>query len=195
MIQSDGTPHTDFERALVYATQIHGSQIRKGGRDVPYVSHVLGVAALVLEDGGDLVQAMGALLHDAVEDQGGRDRLEDIRVCFGDHVAAIVEGCTDAFDEPKPPWRPRKEAYIAKLPSEPPATLRVSLADKVYNARTILADCRREGIAFLDTFSGGRQGTLWYYRTLVETFRAVPGFETPMLDELDRVTAELEGIA
>jgi (p)ppGpp synthase/HD superfamily hydrolase len=194
MIQSDGTPRTAFERALVYATQIHETQVRKGGRSVPYVSHLLGVAALVLQDGGDVTQAMGALLHDAAEDQGpAHERLADIETRFGRGVAEIVRGCTDSFEDPKPPWRERKEAYIAELPGQPPETLRVSLADKLYNARTILDDCRVHGVGYLENFNGKRDGTLWYYRTLLETFRATTlGPQSPMVDELGRVVDALE---
>jgi len=108
-----------FEAALVYANQVHGGQCRKG-TTVPYVAHLLGVTSLVLEDGGDEDQAIGALLHDAAEDQGGADRLADIRARFGEHVARIVDGCSDTLVTPKPPWSERKAAYLARLESEPP---------------------------------------------------------------------------
>jgi (p)ppGpp synthase/HD superfamily hydrolase len=122
-----------FEVALVYASMLHRTQTRKSSA-VPYVSHLLGVASLVIEEGSTETQAIAALLHDAVEDQGGRPRLDEIRERFGEGVAAIVDACTDAYEEPKPPWRPRKEAYIARLASEPPDALLVSVADKVHNA-------------------------------------------------------------
>jgi (p)ppGpp synthase/HD superfamily hydrolase len=122
-----------FEVALVYASMLHRTQTRKSSA-VPYVSHLLGVASLVIEEGSTETQAIAALLHDAVEDQGGRPRLDEIRERFGEGVAAIVDACTDAHEEPKPPWRPRKEAYIARLASEPPDALLVSVADKVHNA-------------------------------------------------------------
>src|SRR5436190_11435160 len=120
-----------FERALVYATRLHRDQRRKGS-GVPYAAHLLGVASLVLEDGGNEDEAIAALLHDAVEDQGGRPRLDEIDREFGASVAHIVEGCTDADAIPKPSWRPRKEAYINALASHDASVRRVALADKLY---------------------------------------------------------------
>jgi (p)ppGpp synthase/HD superfamily hydrolase len=134
-----------FAKALTYAFEAHRTQIRKG-TGTPYIAHLLGVAALVIEDGGDEEQAVAALLHDAVEDQGGRARLEDIRANFGLAVAAIVEACSDSdVVGPKPPWRERKEKYLEHLETAPPAVLRVSAADKLYNARAIVADYRALG--------------------------------------------------
>ena len=152
-----------FDDALAYASQLHRWQTRKGS-EVPYVSHLLGVASLVIEEGGTEVQAIAALLHDAVEDQGGLLRLVDIRERFGDAVADIVLACTDSTEEPKPPWRPRKEAYLAHLPAVSPDALIVSVADKVHNAHSILMDLRSGGIAMFERFTGGMDGTLWYYR-------------------------------
>lgn len=117
----------------MYASMLHQEQTRKGGR-VPYVSHLLGVASLVIEEGGTETQAIAALLHDAVEDQGGQPRLDEIRERFGEDIAAIVDACSDSDVEPKPPWRPRKEAYIARLAGERPDALLVSVAYKVHNA-------------------------------------------------------------
>jgi GTP pyrophosphokinase len=148
---------------------------------------------LVLEDGGGEDEAIAALLYDAVEDRGGRDTLEEIRRRFGDHVAHIVEGCTDTDTIPKPPWRERKERYIAHLRSAPPEVLRVSAADKVHNARAILADYRALGEPLWARFNGGRDGTLWYYRTLASVLgQARAGF---LAEELDRVVSELERLA
>jgi len=158
-----------FEEALVYATQLHAGQNRKRSY-VPYVAHLLAVTALVLEDGGDEDQAIAALLHDAVEDQGGLATLEEIRRRYGERVAAIVEGCTDAFSIPKPPWRQRKEDYIASLRQADQAVRRVSLADKVHNARSTLRDLTREGDAVWARFNGGKEGTLWYYHQLIDAF-------------------------
>ena len=176
----------------MYATRLHAAQRRKGS-DIPYVAHLLSVAALVLEDGGDEDQAIGALLHDAVEDQGGAPVREDIRRRFGARVVAIVDGCTDADTIPKPPWRARKERYIEHLGHAPAEVLRVSMADKIHNARAILADYRTLGEPLWSRFTGGRDGTLWYYRTLVETYRAAGA--GPLIDELDRVVSELERLA
>jgi GTP pyrophosphokinase len=184
-----------FDRALHLAHELHRSQERKGGRHVPYISHLLGVCSLVLEEGGDEDQAIAALLHDAAEDQGGRATLEEIRRRFGDRVAMIVDACTDTYEDPKPAWRPRKEAYVARLLGEPGEVLLVSLADKVHNARTILLDVQAGGVGYLDNFAGGRQGTLWYYRALVGAFRSIGWFDSGLIAELDRVTTELERIA
>jgi (p)ppGpp synthase/HD superfamily hydrolase len=181
-----------FEQALPYAAHLHRDQVRKG-TDVPYVSHLLAVAGIVLEHGGNEDEAIAALLHDAVEDQGGAPTLQTIRLRFGDTVAAIVEGCTDTDEMPKPPWRPRKEAYIAHVASASPSVRLVSAADKLHNARTILADYRRYGDAVWDRFSGGKDGTLWYYRTLVEAFRGHG--VTPLVEELERMVGELEQLA
>lgn len=171
------------------ATRLHGRQRRKG-TDVPYVSHLLGVASLVLEAGGDEDQAIAALLHDAVEDQGGRPQLEKIRRHFGDRVAGIVEGCTDADSVPKPPWRERKERYIEHIRHAPAEVRRVSAADKLHNARAILADVRRHGDAVWGRFTADRGGVLWYYRSLVTAFRETDtGY---LAEELDRVVTELE---
>ena len=178
-----------FEDALVYATRLHARQERKGTA-IPYLSHLLAVTALVLEDGGDEDEAIAALLHDAIEDQGGAATREEIRQRFGERVAAIVDGCTDTDIEPKPPWRARKEQYVAHVRHAPAEVRRVSVADKLHNARSILADLRRDGPATLDRFKGGRDGTLWYYRALVDVYREAGA--CPMVDELERVVAELE---
>src|SRR3954453_20932533 len=146
-----GTILTDrFDRALLYATHVHGGQVRKG-TTTPYVAHLLAVAATVLEYGGDEDLAIAALLHDSVEDQGGKARLEDIRNRFGDQVAHVVAACSDSLadtgkGERKPAWQERKEAYIAHLDSADDAILRVSLADKVHNARAILRDLRNPDV-------------------------------------------------
>jgi len=164
-----------FDEALAYASRLHREQRRKG-TDIPYVAHLLGVASIALENGADEDQAIAALLHDAVEDQGGLPRLREIRARFGDHVAEMVEHCTDAVVEPKPQWRPRKEAYIASLASKPEASLQVSLADKTHNAGAIIADLATHGEALWDRFTGGRDGSLWYYESLAQAFTdRIPG--------------------
>jgi GTP pyrophosphokinase len=181
-----------FEEALTLAVRLHASQVRKGTA-VPYIAHLLAVASLVLEQGADEDEVIAALLHDAVEDQGGEATLEEIRRRFGDRVAEIVDGCTDARTTPKPPWRGRKEAYLAHLSQAPAAVRLVSTADKLHNARTILADYRTLGEALWERFNGGREGTLWYYRSLVEAFRATG--PSPLVEELDRVVLEIERLA
>jgi len=145
-----------FTDALAYATGLHARQRRKG-TDVPYIAHLLGVAAIVLEDGGDEDEAIAALLHDAVEDQGGQPTLAAIRARFGARVAEIVLGCTDADTVPKPPWRWRKEQYIAHVRHASASVRRVSLADKLHNARAILHDQRQIGDAVFARFAGGPQ--------------------------------------
>ena len=154
---------------------------------MPYISHLMTVAALVVEHGGDEDQAIGALLHDAAEDQGGAKTLEDIRRGFGDAVAEIVSDCTDAWSEPKPEWRPRKEAYLAKLPAKPTQSLLVSLAGKTHNAEAILFDYRVLGEPLWQRFNGDAEGTCWYYGALADVFsQALPG---RLSDRLSRPVA------
>ena len=181
-----------FTDALVYAAQLHAGQRRKG-TGTPYISHLLGVTAIVLEDGGDEDEAIAALLHDAVEDQGGLPTLAVIRERFGDHVAEIVLGCTDAHTQPKPPWFERKSQYIAHVRHASPAVRRVSLADKLHNARAIVHDQRQIGDAVFRRFFGDKRGTIWYYRSLAEVFRETDA--GPNADELDRTVTEMERLA
>ncbi len=183
-----------FDDALVFANHLHRQQRRKGTQ-TPYVSHLLGVCALVLEAGGDEDEAIGALLHDAVEDQGGLPTLADIGAKFGARVAAIVEGCTDADEVPKPPWRERKEAYLAHLPSADASVLRVSIADKIYNAHSIANDLYKVGDEVWKRFAGGKTGTLWYYRALVTAYRKSVAAMWPQTQEFDRIVTELERLA
>ena len=182
-----------FDEALAYASRLHRAQTRKG-EGIPYVSHLLAVAAIALENGADEDQAIAALLHDAVEDQGGLAQLEAIREHFGESVAQIVADCTDAHEEPKPAWHPRKEAYIASLAHKPPRSLAVSLADKTHNAAAINADLRAHGEAVWSRFTGGKGGTLWYYRALANAFRAhAPGIAAERfvreVDEMEELAA------
>ena len=158
-----------FGAVFLYAHQLHRAQTRKG-TPIPYISHLMTVAALVIEHGGNEDQAIGALLHDAAEDQGGAETLEEIRKRFGDAVAEIVADCTDAWTEPKPEWRSRKEAYLAKLPAKPTQSLLVSLAYKAPNAEATLFDYRVLGEPLWDWFNGGAEGTRWYYGALARVF-------------------------
>lgn len=166
-------PHTDPDRwarlsdAATYAMTIHANQNRKE-TDIPYISHLLGVASLVLEHGGDEEQAIAGLLHDAIEDCGVEDTV--LAEKFGPRVARIVRACTDADTIPKPPWRERKEAYIHHLETADQDTLLVSACDKLHNARTILTDLRTDKLAVFERFKGGQEGTLWYYRALALVF-------------------------
>jgi (p)ppGpp synthase/HD superfamily hydrolase len=164
-----------YDEAFRYAHELHGTQKRKG-TSIPYISHLMIVSALVIESGGSEDQAIGALLHDAAEDQGGTQTLDEVRKRFGDVVAEIVSDCTDSWDEHKPDWRPRKEAYLAKLPAKPPRSLLVSLADKTHNAEAILFDYQVLGDTLWGRFNGGAAGTRWYYRSLANIFSGVmPG--------------------
>ena len=180
-----------FLEALAYATKLHAQQARKGTR-VPYVAHLLGVASIVLAEGGDEDMAIAALLHDAVEDQGGKPTLREIERRFGVRVAKLVDACTDADSVPKPPWKDRKTRYIEAVRHEPADARLISAADKLHNARDILADYRQHGEQVWKRFRGGREGTLWYYRALVEAFRAAGG--NRLVNELDRVVSELESL-
>lgn len=178
-----------FENALVFGLKLHADQVRKG-TGVPYVSHLMAVASLVMENGGNEDEVIAAFLHDAVEDQGGPETLEKIRELFGGNVAEIVAGCTDAWDNPKPPWRERKEKYLKHLLEAPKPVLLVSTADKLHNARTILADYRQIGAEVWSRFKGGKEGTLWYYQAIVEAYHraeAHPG----LVDELERTVKSL----
>jgi (p)ppGpp synthase/HD superfamily hydrolase len=164
-----------YDQALVYASELHRDQVRKGS-GIPYIAHLLSVSSRVLSAGGTEVQAIAGLLHDAAEDQGGQATLDEVRAKFGAEVAQIVSDCTDSWVEPKPPWRPRKEAYLASLPSKAATSLLVSLADKLDNAEAILNDYRSIGDDLWDRFTGGREGTIWYYRTVSDIFNeALPG--------------------
>ncbi|NLG72238.1 MAG: HD domain-containing protein [Chloroflexi bacterium] len=181
-----------FESAFLLASRLHADQVRKG-TTIPYISHLMAVAALVLEAGGDEDQAIAALLHDAVEDQGGKEVLEEIQDRFGPRVAAMVAALSDTDQTPKPPWRERKVAYLAHLQFASPEVLRISLADKLHNARTILSDLREQGNATWERFNGGREGSLWYYRSLADIF--LERCPSPMAYELDQVVTELEKIS
>ena len=183
----------NFEDALIYATQAHCDQTRKK-TGIPYIAHVLGVTAIALEYGANETEAIGALLHDTVEDCGGAERLRDIQKRYGDDVAKIVDGCTDTDEVPKPPWRARKEAYVAHLKDSDTSTRLVSAADKLHNTRAILADLRRHGPKVFERFSGKKEGTLWYYRALVTAFRQ-HGDHTDLIDELDRVVTQVEKLS
>ena len=182
-----------FEAALVYAHQVHRGQVRKGS-GIPYIAHVLGVAAIALEYGADEDEAIGALLHDAAEDGGGEATLAEIRARFGDPVADIVLGCSDSLvedPEDKLPWRERKENYLAHLHTASASVCLVSAADKLHNVRTILRDYREHGEDVWSRFQGQREGTLWYYATVADALiRRVYG---PITRDLrDEVDALLE---
>jgi (p)ppGpp synthase/HD superfamily hydrolase len=178
-----------LQRAFRYAAEKHYGQTRKQSA-VPYLSHLMAVASLVLEAGGDEDMAIAALLHDVVEDCGGMPRLREIRKKFGPRVARIVEGCTDSFGEPKPEWAERKKDYLREVQHAGAETRLVSASDKLHNVRTILADYRQHGEAIWTRFTGKRDGTLWYYRALSDEYgRRGPNCITR---ELEIAVAQLE---
>lgn len=185
-----------FAQAAQFAIDLHRTQVRKA-TSIPYVTHLFAVCGLVLEDGGSEDEAIAALLHDGPEDQGGPAVLEEIRARFGEAVASIVAGLSDAMPPPgeaKPPWRERKEAYLRHLASAPAAVLRVSLADKLHNARSILVDFGELGEHVWERFNAGRAEQAWYYGRLLAVFEG----RTPdsrNLPELRRVLGELFGTA
>ncbi|MGV0852644.1 HD domain-containing protein [Mycolicibacterium phlei] len=178
-----------FQAALSYAAELHRAQTRKAS-GVPYIGHLLSVAGLVIEDGGTEDEAIAALLHDAAEDQGGEATLAEIADCFGQAVADIVEECSDTVITPKPPWRQRKEDYIAHLETVSDSTIRVSMADKLDNARAILRDLRREGPSVWQRFNtSDPHDHLWYYRALLDVYRKRSS--SWLVGELGRVVTEL----
>jgi len=180
-----------FCQALVYAAQLHNEQRRKVS-GTAYVAHPLRVAGIALEGGADEDEAIAALLHDAVEDQGGDATRQEIRRRFGQRVAAIVDGCSDTDRHPKPPWRRRKEAYLAELADASASVCLVTACDKLDNARSLLASYRQLGESLWSGFSGHRDGTLWYYRSMVDVLRK--SGPAAIVDELDRVVAEIESM-
>ncbi len=180
-----------FRRAFLFAAEKHAKQARKAST-IPYLAHLMGVSSLVLEFGGDEDMAVAALLHDVVEDCGGKPMLAQVRRRFGSRVARMVEGCTDSYVIPKLPWRERKESYIRHLKNADAETRLVSAADKLNNIRSILADHRADGEAVWERFNGGREGTLWYYRTLLEEFLRQPN---RLVKEFEIEVSELEQCA
>jgi (p)ppGpp synthase/HD superfamily hydrolase len=178
-----------LQRAFRYAAEKHDGQARKQTA-VPYLSHLMAVASLVLEAGGDEEMAIAALLHDVVEDCGGMPRLREIRRQFGLKVAHIVEGCTDSFVDPKPPWIERKKKYLDGVKRADAETRLVSACDKLHNVRTILADYRKDGEAIWARFNGRKEGTLWYYRALSDEYQRRD--QNRITRELALAVAELE---
>ena len=177
-----------FTKALAYATKLHEGQRRKGTA-IPYIAHLLGVASLALEYAPNEDRAIAALLHDAVEDQGGAKILQRIRRRFGSTVAAMVDGCSDTDVVPKPPWQRRKETYLERLTRESPAVRFVSACDKLHNVRAIIRDYRTHGDRLWKRFRGGKDGTLWYYGALVKVYRDAE--RTPLVEDLAREVGTL----
>jgi (p)ppGpp synthase/HD superfamily hydrolase len=178
-----------FDEAFTYAHQLHGADTRKG-TSAPYLGHLMGVASIVLDDGGSEDEAIAALLHDAAEDHGGRGRLDDIRARFGERVAKMVEDCTDAWETPKPAWLERKQAYIEHARDLDEHSRRVSAADKVHNAYAILRDLRNEGEKVWQRFNAPPDDVIAYYQSLVRSYRAAGGGR--LVEELDRIVRGIE---
>jgi hypothetical protein len=182
-----------FDEAVGYALQAHDRQRRKG-TEIPYAAHLLGVASLILEAGGTEDEAIAGLLHDVVEDQGGAPRLAEVREKFGDEIAGIVLECSAEDKTDDPGWRVRKKRYLAAIETCSDAALMVSLADKVYNARSIVEDIRLHGLSMLERFSADEpkdQSILWYYRSLVYAYGERSTAPRRLLGELDRTVDEL----
>ncbi|HTM26784.1 MAG TPA: HD domain-containing protein [Vicinamibacterales bacterium] len=178
-----------YDDAVAYAHGLHAAQTRKV-TGAPYLGHLLGVSSIVIDDGGTEDEAIAALLHDAAEDQGGRDRLEEIRRKFGDAVAKVVEDCTDSWTTPKPPWPERKRKYIDHARTLGPSSLRVSAGDKVHNAYAILRGLRIGGEKVWDAFNAGPDDVLAYYQGLVRSYREAGGGH--LVEELDRIVRGIE---
>ena len=190
-----------FSRAIDYARQVHVNY--RKGTSVPFMAHLLGVASLVMGESGhvrflvteDMV--IGALLHDAVEDEGGLPRLRNIEANFGKEVASIVEGCSDSVAEDsslKEEWEVRKTTYINRLHKESDGTLLVSAADKLYNARSILEDYRELGTALWSRFKRGRKEQLWYFTELIKVYEKKDS-TSRLTEELKRTVDELARIS
>jgi (p)ppGpp synthase/HD superfamily hydrolase len=191
-----------FDDALHFATRHHARQLRKG-TPIPYAAHLLATSSLVLEMHGDEDEAIGALLHDVVEDGGGQEALAEIERQFGPAVARIVLDNSDsvpAEGEEKPRWYERKKAYIDAFPQKSPAALRVCLADKLHNARSILLDYRTDGDALWGRFGQGQGiATRIYYRELAAAFERererMGEAAQPFVDELRRVVDAITALA
>jgi (p)ppGpp synthase/HD superfamily hydrolase len=175
-----------FDEAFEYTHAIHRDHTRRG---VPMIAHLMAVAATVLEWGGNEDEAIGALLHDAAEEAGGRERVDDIRKRFGEQVAGIVEDCTDSFEDPPPSWRKKKEQYVAHVEESGRSANRVSAADKLCNVRQLIRDLRTRGPAIWDEYEGGKEGRLWYYGAVLEAFKRAGS--NPLVGELEHAVSEL----
>ena len=181
-----------LDEAFALARELHGKQLRKGTK-IPYLSHLMAVASLVIENGGGEDETIAALLHDAVEDQGGEPTLEKIRQRFGPRVAEIVDGCTDTYEDPKPEWKGRKEGFLKRLAAASPSVRLVASADKLHNARAVLADFRAIGEDVWKRFNAPKAEVLWYHRAVTEALKEAG--PSPLVEELDRVVTELERLA
>ena len=179
-----------FVGAVEFANELHGDQIRKG-TTVPYISHLLIVSGIVLQHGGSEDEAIGALLHDTVEDCGGKPVMDRIHKRFGDKIVDLVDGCSEKDIQPKPPWLERKKSYIENIKSSTPSVRLITCADKIHNASSIILEYRKVGEKVWDRFKGNKTETLWFYSSFIEAMQAA-GENRPILNELILVVNELE---
>ncbi|MDY7021002.1 MAG: HD domain-containing protein [Cyanobacteriota bacterium] len=177
-----------FEQALVYAHRLHATQTRKVG-NIPYISHLLSVAALVLEAGGNEDEAISALLHDSIEDQGGAKTRQEIYQRFGESVVKIVDGCTESETIPKPPWKERKLRYLDQIQNANSSVKLVSLADKLHNGRSLLIEYHQLGDELWKIFSNGKAEMLWFYESLLEIYQQTP--HTQLVEEFSQIVSHL----
>lgn len=183
-----------FERALAYAARLHASQVRKDSR-TPYIAHLLAVTGLVMEYGGSEDEVIAALLHDALEDQPNHGLTgEEIETQFGSQVLDIVQACSDTLSHPKPPWQARKEAFLRQLAGAPSSACLVIAADKLHNTRTLVREFREHGDAIWQRFRGGREGTLWFNRSVYALLKNRGCLPDALLSELDEAMGALESL-
>ena len=183
-----------FAEALWAAAIMFSGKLRKS-TEIPYISHLLSTCSIALEHGAIEDEAIAALHHDTIEDILPTEKARAVVTHFGQEVLRIVEACTDADTHPKPPWRERKERYIAHLARIDHAVLLVSASDKLHNARAIVADLKLVGSSVWGRFSASREEQLWYYRALVGAFRGNPNHDPALVAELDLAVTELERLA
>ena len=179
-----------FIEAVSVANKSHKGHMRKG-TNIPYISHLLAVASLVMESGGSEDEIIAALLHDAVEDGGGKPVLDKIKERFGQNIASIVDDCTETYEDPKPPWKGRKDAYISHIKEGNPSVQLVSCADKLHNVRCILSDYRQVGEVLWDRFSASKEETLWFYQSMADVL-CTSGKDLKVYADLDNAVKELE---
>jgi (p)ppGpp synthase/HD superfamily hydrolase len=179
-----------FIQAVDHANEAHKGHMRKGTQ-IPYISHLMAVASLVMESGGSEDEIIAALLHDAVEDCGGKPVLDKIKKRFGQSVASIVDDCTETYEDPKPPWKGRKESYISHIKEGSPSVRLVSCADKLHNVRCLLSDYRQVGEVLWDRFSASKEETLWFYQSMADVL-CTSGKDLKVYADLDNAVKELE---
>ncbi len=190
------TGHTYTERvleALAKAFEWHKEQRRRGPERVPYVTHLLGVASIVGEYGGDEDQFIAALLHDAAEDQGGQQTLDEIERMFGLRVAELVLACSDTLEKPKPEWRQRKEKHLAEAAQAAPDARLILAADKLHNMRSVYRSLRQHGEDTWKAFKGGREGSIWYFESMFEAL--CQDWDHPILETLKEQLDALKRLA